>query len=120
MQRCPYLAEMKDRFWRSTNGTETKKLTDDEGDSLLKSAAMTSKSKQSTIARLAQPEPDDDESVPMLPTPSAISSSSPLVPPQSSVPTVSTVVKASSLPKKCFTTPYFLHSCTLLGFPSRP
>lgn len=37
-------------------------MTDDEGtDDLLKSVAMTTKSKQSTIARLAQPEPDDPD-----------------------------------------------------------
>jgi hypothetical protein len=77
MQRCPYIAEMKERFWRS-NGNE-KKSTEDEGtDDLLKSAAMTkTKQKQSTIARLAQPEPDDpDETVPMLPPPAAVSSTS--------------------------------------------
>ncbi len=62
MQRCPYLAEMKERFWRSNNNGNEKKLTDDEGtDDLLKSVAMTTKSKQSTIARLAQPEPDDPD-----------------------------------------------------------
>lgn len=91
MQRCPYLAEMKERFWRSTannNGNENKRLTDDEGDELLKSVAMTTKSKQSTIARLAQPEPDEpDETLAMLPPPSTV----PPPPPQS----VTTVVKAS-------------------------
>ncbi|ODN03695.1 hypothetical protein Ocin01_02973 [Orchesella cincta] len=101
MARCPYLAEMKERFWRSSsNGTDNKKLTEEEGaDELLKSVAMTTKSKQSTIARLAQPEPDDDEGVPMLPPPTITatitSSTSPTAapppPPQSSA--VSTVVK---------------------------
>lgn len=93
MQRCPYLAEMKERFWRSNNNGNEKKLTEDEGtDELLKSVAMTTKSKQSTIARLAQPEPDDpDENDPMLPPPSAIAISTPLgapPPPPQSVPTV--------------------------------
>ena len=99
MQRCPYLAEMKERFWRSNNnGNENKKVTDDEGDELLKSVAMTTKtSKQSTIARLAQPEPDDpDESLPMLPPQTALQTSAPGGPshPQSGV---STVVKVGLL-----------------------
>lgn len=53
MQRCPYLTEMRERFWtRSTNNGNDKKATDDEGtDDLLKSVAMTTKNKQSTIAR---------------------------------------------------------------------
>ena len=99
MQRCPYLAEMKERFWRSNNnGNENKKLTDDEGDELLKSVAMTTKSKQSTIARLAQPEPDDpDESLPMLPIHSNIVTSTPA--PVHSVPTV---VKVSTILKFSF------------------
>jgi len=97
MQRCPYIAEMKERFWRSSNGNE-KKSTDDEGtDDLLKSVAMTNKSKKSTIARLAQPEPDDpDETVPMLtPPPTASGVSIAATSGQSSgpPPSVSTVVK---------------------------
>ncbi|XP_021961240.1 proton channel OtopLc isoform X3 [Folsomia candida] len=86
MQRCPYLTEMRERFWtRSTNNGNDKKATDDEGtDDLLKSVAMTTKNKQSTIARLAQPEPDDpDEASPMLPsnpTVSQMSTSPPSVP----------------------------------------
>lgn len=93
MQRCPYLAEMKERFWRS-NGNDSKKVADDEGDELLKSVAMTTKSKQSTIARLAQPEPDDpDETAPMLPPTTTIATSTPAPTQQP----VQTVVKVSSL-----------------------
>ena len=111
MQRCPYLAEMKERFWRSNNnGNENKRLTDDEGDDLLKSVAMTTKSKQSTIARLAQPEPDEpDESIPML-TPSATTSppaSMPPPPPQS----VTTVVKASGSYIRTFKNHSFVCKC---------
>src|SRR5438105_2432998 len=97
MQRCPYLAEMKERFWRSNNnGNENKKLTE-EGDEFLKSA-MTTKSKQSTIARLAQPEPDDpDESLPMLPISSNVTTSTPNPIPPPQVHSVPTVVKVSHM-----------------------
>lgn len=96
MQRCPYLAEMKERFWRSNNnGNESKKLTDDESDELLKSVAMSTKTnKQSTIARLAQPEPDDpDETIPMLQPSTAIGVSPPAPGTAPSQTGVSTVVK---------------------------
>ncbi|OXA45659.1 hypothetical protein Fcan01_19619 [Folsomia candida] len=92
MQRCPYLTEMRERFWtRSTNNGNDKKATDDEGtDDLLKSVAMTTKNKQSTIARLAQPEPDDpDEASPMLPSNPTVSQMS------TSPPSVPLVVKVS-------------------------